>query len=523
VAGAVSTTRDVTEQRLAESALAEERQRLAITLRSIGDGVIATDAQARVTIVNRAAEAMTGWLETEAVGRPLSDVFCIYNELTGARVPDPVGRVLETGQVQGLANHTVLVSRQGGRYILADSAAPIVAESGETVGVVLVFQDVTERHYLEEERAKVNKLESLGVLAGGIAHDFNNLLTGILGNIVLARSDVEDRVEVRDLLREAEQASLRAKGLTQQLLTFARGGEPVKRPVSLPALLQDATTFALRGSGVTPRFDLPPDVWPVQADPGQLAQVVQNLVINARDAMAGRGVVTVAAHNLTLTDAESLPLLQGPYVRVTVADEGHGIPGELKSRIFDPYFTTKQKGSGLGLAVVYSVVVKHDGYVTVESEVDRGSSFHVYLPALAGEGPTAPPALPTVPHKARVLVMDDEEIVLRVAKKMLERLGYEAVIVTGGSQAVTLYREATEAGRGFDAVILDLYVPGGMGGTETLSRLRTIDPEVRAIVSSGYSSDRVMAQYAAYGFVAAMDKPYSMETLRTIVSMIVSG
>ncbi|MHB0878479.1 MAG: hybrid sensor histidine kinase/response regulator, partial [Anaerolineae bacterium] len=516
--------RDVTERVVARRALAEERERLLVTLRSIGDGVIATDAQARITLMNGAAEEMTGWREPEALGHPLEQVFEIYNELTGARAQNPVAKVLATGQIEGLANHTTLVSRDGTRRLLADSAAPILTSSGVTAGVVLVFQDVTEKERLERELAKMNKLESLGILAGGIAHDFNNLLTGILGNIALARMDVADRADVNEVLEEAEQASSRAKSLTQQLLTFAKGGEPVRRTVSLPALLREATTFSLRGSLCTADFRLPPDLWGVKADPGQIAQVIQNLVINANEATSGGGLVTVTAENTALTAADAMPLTPGNYVCITVSDSGSGIEPHVLPRVFDPYFTTKPRGSGIGLAVVYSVVVKHDGYVTVDSEPGKGARFRVYLPsAQQGDRHPASPVVTAPTQPSRALVMDDEDTVRRVTRRMLERLGYEVATARDGAEAIDLYTQARGQGHPFSVVILDLYVTGGIGGRETLSRLRQLDPGVRAVVCSGYSSDPIMAQYARHGFGAALDKPFSLESLQEAIACTTAG
>jgi PAS domain S-box-containing protein/excisionase family DNA binding protein len=521
--GAVAILTDVTELRQTQDYLAQERERLAITLRSIGDGVIVTDAEACVTLMNPAAEAMTGWPEAEAAGRPLDEVFVIFSDRTGEPASSPVARVIETGLVQGLANHTALVSRDGTRRVLADSAAPIRGANGRPVGIVLVFQDVTEQRHLEEERAKVNKLESLGVLAGGIAHDFNNLLTGILGNLVLCELEAGGQPELEELLSESERAATRAKGLTQQLLTFARGGDPVKRQVALPELIEDAASFALRGTRATASFRFAADLWPVGADEGQLAQVIQNLAINANEAMPRGGTVTFSAENAGPEEIAPLPLGPGSYVRVTVTDEGMGIPSELRARIFDPYFTTKPTGSGLGLSVVFSVVVKHDGYVTVDSEPGRGSRFHIYLPATTSAAPPPPTVAEEQAAQGRILLMDDDEIVLRVARRMIERLGCEVDVAREGQQAVDLYLRAMEEGRPFAAVILDLYVPSGLGGQETLARLRRLDPEVRAIVSSGYSGDRVMARYAEFGFAGAIDKPYGLDELRAVIATTVQG
>jgi PAS domain S-box-containing protein len=542
ITGAVATFSDVGQMRAIQQRLQEllsheqdqndelsaltaelerERQRLAVTLQSIGDGVIATDAGGYVTIINRAAATMTGWSEVEAIGSPLTDVLHIYHELTGDPAANPVAAVLATGCIQGLANHTVLVSRTGERRVLADSAAPIVAENGSPVGVVLVFQDVTERRHLDEERAKVNKLESLGVLAGGIAHDFNNLLTGILGNIVLARLDLGDDSPIGETLQDAEKAATRARGLTQQLLTFAKGGLPLRRATALPEVLREAAGFALRGSGASVQFDLPEDLWPADIDAGQIGQVVQNLVINADEAMAQAGTISITAGNLLVHAADASPLAPGRYVRFTVADEGPGIPRDIRDRVFDPYFTTKPTGSGIGLSVVYSVVAKHDGHVTFDPERTRGAAFHVYLPAAPALAASAGPESRRMARRgARVLLMDDEEMVRSVAERMLSRLGCTVVTTAEGMAAVALFGEALALGEPFDTVVLDVYVPGGVGGIEALAHLKRLDPDVRAIVSSGYSTHPVMNDYVAHGFAAAVAKPYRLDDLAAVLEQV---
>ncbi|MHB0878242.1 MAG: hybrid sensor histidine kinase/response regulator [Anaerolineae bacterium] len=519
--GAIATFTDITELRAAQERLAEERERLSITLRSIGDGVIATDREGRIRMMNPSSENMTGWREAEALGRPLSDVFALSSEITGAAMDDPVQRVLDSGQAAGLGSHAVLTSREGISRLVAGSAAPMTGPSGAMLGAVLVFQDVTARHNLEEERAKVNKLESLGVLAGGIAHDFNNLLTGILGNVIIAGLEVADRPAVQEVLADAEKAAMRARGLTQQLLTFARGGSPLRRATALPDLIRDAATFALRGRGTAPRFDLAPDLRAANVDAGQIGQVIQNLVINADEAMPSGGIATIRAHNVQVQAEDRLPLAPGPYVLITVEDNGVGIPREHLARVFDPYFTTKEGGSGIGLAVVYSVVAKHDGYVGVESEPGRGTAFRVYLPAANGTDSVEPePVARATGHRARILVMDDEEVVRTVAERMLSRLGYSVTTARDGLEAVQTYGHALGEGTPFDIVILDIYVPGGMSGLDALARLKELDPDVHAVVSSGYFTDPVMSDYEHHGFVGAIEKPYQIDDLTVVLESV---
>ena len=506
------------ERLKANEALAAEKERLNVTLLSIADGVSTADTQGRVVLMNKVAENLTGWSQQEAKGEPLGEVFHIINARTRQRCENPAEKVLATGGVVGLADHTVLIARNGTERRVADSGSPIRDAHGNVVGVVLVFRDITERLRMEELILNAQKLESVGILAGGIAHDFNNILTLILGNISLAKAYTSPGDKVFERLTEAEKASLRAKDLTHQLLTFSTGGVPVKKLSSLGGLLRDSTMFALRGSNVTCNFSIPDDLWAAEVDEGQMSQVINNLIINAVQAMPGGGIVEVGAENVVLGVGSALPLPEGKYLRIVLRDHGIGIHPEHLSRVFDPFFTTKQKGSGLGLATSHRIITNHGGYITVESELGRGSTFFIYLPSSGKEPPwkKAPLEKVIVGH-GRVLVMDDEEPIRRLAGDILSRYGYEVEFASDGAEAVELYRRALEAGRRFDAVILDLTVPGGMSGKDAANELLKIDPEVKAIVSSGYSNDRIMANFRDYGFCEVVAKPYEIHELcRTV-------
>jgi PAS domain S-box-containing protein len=517
VVGRVWSFRDVTQRLRAEQGLADEKERLAVTLRSIGDGVITTDVNGRVTMINRAAEDLTGWTQTEAAGKPLAEVFNIVNETSRLPVTSPVERVLSSGLVVGLANHTALISRDGTERAIADSGAPISDRQGHVIGVVLVFRDVSEKLKLETEFARAEKLDSLGILAGGIAHDFNNILTAIMGNISLARSLPLSEADLKLRLAEMENACLRARDLTRQLLTFSRGGAPIKTTASIAEIIAESISFVLHGSNVRPEFILPPELWPVEIDPGQINQVIHNLALNAVQAMPGGGVLTITGENLAPGSTPAI-IAPGHYVRIDVIDRGMGIPPENLAKIFDPYFSTKEGGSGLGLATSYSIVNRHDGLLTVESKPGAGSVFHVYLPAAQSRQAQAPDGSePCLQGRGRVLVMDDDPGVREVVKAMLQALGYEAVCACDGQAALEIYQRAADESRPFDAVILDLTVPGGMGGRETIAALKTIDPHVKAIVSSGYSSDPIMSEYRAHGFAGVALKPYRLHELSQVL------
>jgi two-component system, cell cycle sensor histidine kinase and response regulator CckA len=390
----------------------------------------------------------------------------------------------------------------------------------------IVYEDLTERKRIEQELLRIQKLESVGILAGGIAHDFNNLLTGIIGNISLAMMDAAERNDkTYRWLKEAEKASARARELTQQLLTFSKGGAPVKKKASLRGVVVDSCEFILRGSNSRCEFAIENDLWLVEIDEGQISQVISNIIINAVQAMPEGGVVEVTANNYVLDASSELPLAPGRYVRISIQDEGVGIWKESLPKIFDPYFTTKQTGSGLGLATVYSVMTKHDGYITAESEPGSGAAFHLYLPAASDEAPIVEAEEVTETHtgKGKILLMDDEEIIWQVAGEMLAYFGYEVHFAKDGSKALELYKEAMEASQPFDLVIMDLTIPGGMGGKETISRLLEMDPEVRAIVSSGYFNDPVMADYSKHGFRGVVSKPYRMGELSDVIRKIFNG
>lgn len=520
---------DITARKVAEEALASEKERLAVTLRSIGDGVITTDTAGRIVLLNKVAEDLTGWRQAEAEGKCLDEIFVIVGEKTGQRVDNPVDKVLSDGCIVELLNHTVLVSRDGIERIIADSAAPIRDRDSTIVGAVLVFRDITDKRKMEEELLKAQKLESIGILAGGIAHDFNNLLTAILGNISLSKMYVPEGDKIHQKLTDAEKASLRARDLTQQLLTFSRGGAPVKKAASIADIIKDSAAFTLSGSKVTCSFTIADDLWTVEVDEGQMSQVINNLILNAEQAMPAGGVIRVACRNVNLGPDDHLPLPPGRYILVTISDQGEGVPEEVLPRIFDPYFTTKKNGKGLGLSTVYSIVKNHDGHITVSTKTGAGSSFSIYLPAAAHidervSRPETEVAWPeNHPVRGRILVMDDEENIRNVVAEMLEFIGYEAILTCDGDESLRLYRQALDLGVPFDAVLMDLTIPGGMGGGEAMKILHEIDPAVKGIVSSGYSNDPILSDYTAFGFQGIITKPYKLTELRNVLERVLGG
>jgi PAS domain S-box-containing protein len=503
-----------------QQALAAEKGRLTVTLRSLREAVITTGMDGRIVLVNHAAEIFAGCTQAQAVGRLLADVIRLSDPRTGQACENPVEVMLrQQGDVDS-GGRVALVAADGTERLVEHTATPLRNNQGGIEGMVLVLRDVSDALRLEQERQKADRLESLGVLAGGIAHDFNNILTAIVGNVSIARADPAVDAVAAEYLAEAERACVRAKTLTHQLLTFSKGGAPVKRAASLNELVREAVGFALRGTNVRCDFELSEELWAVEVDEGQMVQVLHNLVINGQQAMPGGGTIVVRSENVPAT-AEAAGNGAAAQVRISVEDRGVGIPEANLRKIFDPYFTTKQTGSGLGLATTYSIVKNHGGRIDVQSTVDQGTTVTVLLPARPGL-PPARRASVTAPRtgKGRILVMDDEESLRKLVCAMLQRLGYEVEVAADGRQAIEMYRRAMEQNRDFDAVVMDLTVPGGIGGKDAIRDLLRIDPGVRAIVSSGYADDPVLADYERHGFKAIVPKPFGSAELGAALDQV---
>jgi len=385
-----------------------------------------------------------------------------------------------------------------------------------------LHNEIYEKYKMQEELLKTKKLESVSVLAGGLAHDFNNILAAIMGNISLALLYTDQDDKRHKLLAEAEKASLRAKDLTQQLLTFSKGGEPVKTLASIEEVIRDSANFVLRGSNVQCKYHFTKDLWPVEVDSGQISQVIQNIVINARHAMPDGGIIDVTCENYDKTQKDQLLTQGDSYLKITIQDSGVGIPPKLLDKIFDPYFSTKRDGSGLGLAICHSIISKHNGYIKVESVQGEGASFIFYLPALKGQQPAEQLAKETfqIIGSGKALVMDDEEMIRDLAGEMLSYSGYRVVFSKNGEESIDFYKKEMDTGIPFDFVILDLTIPGGMGGKEAIKKILQIDPKAKVIVSSGYSNDPVMANYKEYGFSGVIAKPFQLKNLQKTINSV---
>ena len=515
-----ATVLDISARKEMEEKLASEKERLAVTLRSIGDGVITTNIEGRVVFINKVTEQLTGWNNADATGKPSTEVFNIINERTGQKCASPVARVLDLGRIVGLANHTALIAKDGSQISIADSGAPIRDRESKVVGVVIVFRDITHERKVEEELIKIRKLESVGVLAGGIAHDFNNILSAILGNIELASFRVKKDDRTVSLLSEAQKAAKRAAKLTQQLLTFSKGGDPVKEKTSLTELIRESADFVLRGSQVSCDYIFPDDLWMVLADGGQVGQVIQNIILNAKHAMPEGGKIRINCYNVEDAAAEALLNIHDEcFVCIRIQDTGVGIPKEITDKIFDPYFTTKKEGSGLGLAICHSIINKHDGHITVQSTPGKGATFTIYLLAVQSNGTELTKVQKTRPamKAARIMVMDDDKMIRDVATAQLSMLGHEVIPVSDGEQAINKYQELQDNKLPVDLVIMDLTIPGGMGGQEACQKLLQIDPTAKIVVASGYSNDPVMADFRKHGFSAAVAKPFDLDELRKTI------
>ncbi len=512
----IAAAADVTREKTATELLAHEKERLAVTLNSLGEAVVTIDTEGRIVLFNRVAQALTGWPQAEALGQPVDAVLHLLEMRTRARREDVARCLFELHDRAGSYERLILRARDGGERFVVCTGALVPDPDGRIVGAVAVFRDITTQQKLEEDCLKARKLESVGVLAGGIAHDFNNILTAVIGNVALAKMLVPAGDRAGHALDEAEKAAWRARGLTQQLLTFARGGAPVKRAASLGDLLRDVVPFALAGSKAKCSVSVADDLWGLAFDPGQLSQAVSNLVLNAAQAMPSGGLVSIEAGNVRVSSEDLLPVRPGRYVRITIADAGAGIPPPHLDKIFDPYFTTKEGHSGLGLATTYSIVRRHEGAIKVESEEGRGTRFEIYLPAEEAAKPPAPP-LPAKAHRRRVLVMDEDDALLRLLSTLLDHLGCEAQVVRGGGRAVDVYAQAMREGEPFAAVILDPTVPAGGEEGECLRRLRALDPDVRVIAWSRHADAPVMRDFGRFGFCGAIAKPCELRDLEGVI------
>jgi len=470
-----------------------------------------------ITYVSPQAETMLGYKPEEMIGRKLTDFISEEEvEKLDAILEDNFKNPRPIRLLENKMSH-----KNGNKIIVETNAVPFFDQDGNLAGYRGVNRDITKRKMADEELQKAQKLTSIGTLAGGIAHDFNNILMGIFGNIELARLSLTPEHDAYSFLMKACAALDRATKLTRQLLTFARGGDPLLEAVDLREVVRTSVEFNLTGSNIKAIFNLPDDLWQVKADRGQIDQVIANLVINAKQSMPQGGNIYIKAVNIENLHESTIPKLSGKFVKLTIRDQGTGISPRHIDRIFDPYFTTKQAGSGLGLATVHGIIKKHGGLISVESSQEKGTTFTIFLPAETNNPESVQVSKERIQREERnvtgrgsILIMDDEAMVREVAGAMVQKFGYRYAYAADGREALAKYKAAMKNGIPFDVVIMDLTIPGGMGGKEAAAKLLEMDPHAVIIVASGYSTDPVMAHYSKYGFSGRVAKPFDISELQ---------
>ena len=516
---------DITAHKLADLKLAAEREQLSVTLRSIGDGVITTDNDGRVVLINKVTETLTGWLQEEAVGKPIDEVFHIINEHTRERCESPVALVLKAGTVIGLANHTILVARDGTERIIADSGAPIRDIEGRIIGVVLVFRDITERIKIEADLLHAQKMEAIGTLVGGIAHEFNNVLGIIIGNTELAIDEVPDWNPVYQNLDEIKIASLRAKDVVKQLLNFSRKGDTTRKPIDIRLIVKESIKL-LRASIPTTveiRSEIPDKVSNILADPTQIHQIMFNLCTNSAHAMSKEGgmlEIKIAEVTIDHVQAQKQPNLRaGSFVKLSVNDTGHGIDPKFMDRIFDPYFTTKEvgKGTGMGLAVVHGIVTHYEGTILVNSKLSKGTTFDVFFPSteqIGTDEKTDKDKLPV--GNENILFIDDEIALVKLGKQILEPLGYQVTTEISAPKALELIRSDPDH---YDLVITDMTMPLMTGGrlSEEILKIRKDMP---IIICTGFSETLNKEKSVSLGIRQYLEKPVNKKNMAETVRKV---
>jgi PAS domain S-box-containing protein len=519
VTAVVVVVADITKQYFSEAAIHKEKEQLSITLQSIGDGVVTTDNAGLILRMNRVAEEITGWTLSESAGKPFNSLCSLKHQVTGKQIEDMVSRVLNTGENEEKTNQLLLVSRGGIEKLVGISCALIKGSSEHILGAVLVIHDLTEGQKMQDYIQKTAKLDSLGILAGGIAHDFNNLLGGLFGYIEMAKQVSNDGEKVNYYLDESLVAFDRAKNLTLQLLTFSKGGNPIRKTDSLKNLIQHSSTFSLSGSKSSCTYHISEDLWLCDFDENQMGQVFDNLIINAQQAMPKGGEISISARNIHLMEEHFVSLPAGDYIQISLQDNGNGIEPDKIKQIFDPFYTTKEKGAGLGLATCYSIIKKHDGFIDVKSRLGVGTVFDIYLPkSISSLKAVAAERDFEVNHRGVgiIVIMDDEELIRTIVGKMVKSMGYDVIEAKNGKEVLQLCDKFHETGNPVIGALFDLTIPGGMGGKETVAICRKKFPDIPIFASSGYSSDPIMSDPEKYGFTASICKPYRFQELKTL-------
>ena len=517
----LGTAVNITSRKVAEERLLEEKEKLSVTLSSITDAVVTTDIYGRIVLMNPIAEKISGYTFKNSIGKNINKIFYLKDEKNSELIIKLFQGIKDIPSAPPIDNEAIMFNDDGHKIFIEYTSSFIRDRKGKIKGVVFVIRDITERKKMIGELLKNRKLESLGVLAGGIAHDFNNILTAIIGNLSLAKIRINQASEAFKYLELSEKSTLRARDLTQQLLTFSKGGRPVKDNAPIDTLIEDTTSFILSGSNVVCNIHFADNLPHVVMDSGQISQVIQNLIINAKQAMPNGGSISIDVSSTEILKGVNNSLDEGLYVIIKITDEGKGIEEERLDKIFDPFYTTKKGGSGLGLSTSYSIVKNHNGSIEVESIVGKGTTFTIYLPAVVVHGKKEEEKRSTKINRtnAKVLIMDDEELVLETAASMFEFMGCAVERANTGEEAIRIYKEALN-NEPFSLVIMDLTIRGGMSGRDAAKDILNIDPDAVIVVSSGYSNDPVMADFEKYGFKRRIQKPYNIKELSELLQSV---
>jgi PAS domain S-box-containing protein len=505
----------------AEKAMRENEEELRAINEAAANAIIAIDNNKNVRHWNPAAERLFQYTAAEVVNMPITSIISPpKHQSTFTTISRKFRMPVDTDSMEAKTIELYGYKKDGTEFPVEVSFSAF--KKGDQWHTVGIIRDISARKKMEMEALRANKFESLGVLSSGIAHDFNNLLTAIIGNINLVGKLSGTSSDSLDLLKNAEKAARRAKALTQQLLTFSKDGTPIRKTTSIDDLIRESVEFALHGSTIVSSFDISDDLLLVDIDAGQIGQVIQNIVTNSRQAIRGSGAIHISCRNVESSEIATPPTKpSGKYVEIAIRDNGQGIAGRDQAKIFEPYFTTKDHGSGLGLTIAYSIIQRHDGYIAVESDEDRGSTFTVYLPAAVDQQPAKERERRRGKGKRfKIMVVDSEEMLLNIAGRMLVHLGHECVCARTAREALDLYKHLWKTGSPVDGVIVDLTLPGGMGGKETAAAIFDINAEARIIVSSGYSNDPVMVDFDEFGFCAAIAKPFDMDELAEVIEEV---
>ncbi|MBP8987764.1 MAG: response regulator [Spirochaetes bacterium] len=518
---AINEELENTQQELliSNSNLQKETAQLQTILSSITDGIITTDDKGTITSINYAALKLFGFKD-DVIGKQFASCCILYNAKTGIPYEDPVTQVLQQGKPVSLYRNTI-IRNNGDTYYAYIVCNPLYI-ANKIAGCIIVIRNITDLVHYEDEMVKTAKYESLSIFAGGIAHDFNNMLSAILGNISIIEHLTQND-KIINAAGRAQKAIFKARDLTTQLLAFSKGGAPVKTSASLVNIIKDTAEFVLSGSAIQCRFIISDDLHNALIDPAQISQVIHNIILNARQAIGQQGTITITANNVVVNDP-SLPI-SGEFIEITIHNTGEGIPPDIMPYIFDPFFTTRKDGHGLGLSIVYSIIKRHDGHITVESS-NEGTCFTLYLP----KAESIPKIKAAKQHDSSyltpslsIVIMDDDEMVTESLREMLSLQGCDVMTVRDGDAAVKVASQAVKQNKPFDIAILDLTIQGGKGGVDSIRELKAIVPGCKFIASTGYTNEAILSNYKEYGFDAILPKPYTFNELIKVLSSLINN